>query len=41
MATPVRYDALVLGGGTAGYVLAPRLSENPERLVCLVEAGPD
>jgi choline dehydrogenase len=31
----------VLGGGTAGCVLAGRLSENPDRSVCLVEAGPD
>jgi choline dehydrogenase-like flavoprotein len=36
-----RYDVLVLGGGTAGCVLASRLSEEPERSVCLVEAGPD
>lgn len=35
------YDVLVLGGGTAGCVLAARLSENPDRSVCLVEAGPD
>ena len=35
------YDVLVLGGGTAGCVLAARLSENPARSVCLVEAGPD
>jgi choline dehydrogenase len=37
----VRYDVLVLGGGSAGCVLAARLSEDPERSVCLVEAGPD
>jgi choline dehydrogenase len=37
----VRYDVLVVGGGTAGCVLAARLSESPERRVCLVEAGPD
>jgi choline dehydrogenase len=36
-----RFDLLVLGGGAAGCVLAGRLSENPERRVCLVEAGPD
>jgi choline dehydrogenase len=37
----VRYDVLVLGGGSAGCVLAARLSEDEERTVCLVEAGPD
>jgi choline dehydrogenase len=36
-----RYDVLVLGGGAAGCALAGRLSENPDRTVCLVEAGPD
>jgi choline dehydrogenase len=37
----VRYDVLVLGGGSAGCVLAARLSEDEGRSVCLVEAGPD
>jgi choline dehydrogenase len=36
-----RYDIVVLGGGTAGCVLAARLSEDRRRTVCLVEAGPD
>jgi choline dehydrogenase len=41
VARRARFDALVLGGGTAGCVLAARLSEDPDRSVCLVEAGPD
>jgi choline dehydrogenase len=36
-----RYDVLVLGAGAAGCALAARLSESPDRSVCLVEAGPD
>jgi len=36
-----RFDVLILGGGAAGCALAGRLSENPDRTVCLVEAGPD
>ena len=37
----MRADVLVVGGGTAGCVLAARLSEASDRRVCLVEAGPD
>jgi choline dehydrogenase len=41
MPTPEHYDVLVLGAGAAGCALAGRLSEEPDRSVCLVEAGPD
>ncbi|MCK4206912.1 GMC family oxidoreductase N-terminal domain-containing protein [Brucella pituitosa] len=34
-------DHLILGGGSAGCVLAARLSEDPNRRVILVEAGRD
>ena len=33
-------DYLVLGGGTAGCIMAARLSEDPANQVVLVEAGP-
>ncbi len=38
--TPELVDVLVLGGGTAGIIVASRLSEDPALSVGLVEAGP-
>ncbi|MFC9787157.1 mycofactocin system GMC family oxidoreductase MftG [Rhodococcus sp. NPDC127528] len=34
-------DVVVVGGGSGGCVVAARLSEDPDRTVVLVEAGPD
>lgn len=35
------FDFVVVGGGTAGLVVAARLTENPDTRVLVLEAGAD
>lgn len=39
--TPAPFDYVIVGGGTAGLVVAARLSENPDCRVLVLEAGLD
>lgn len=38
---PTRFDYIVVGGGTAGCIVASRLSSRPDIRVALIEAGED